>query len=134
MTEKDPIGTGLVCPFRRDAKGDFAHASGLEVLKSDVGELLGLRGPTATEPGELAWDTERGTSLHMMQHRQLHSEMTRALADQLASGVLRKYEPRVRPGRVTVESQEDGTLWVRVSYRPLGFLREGEQTVVTRKV
>ena len=128
-TNNDPIGTGIVCPFRRDGKGDFANASGVEVLKSDIGELLGFLGPTATEPGELAWDTERGVNFQALKHRRLHSEMIRALADQLASGALRVFEPRVRPGITTVTSENDDTLRVMVSFRVLGFVRDQEQTV-----
>lgn len=128
----DPIGTGLVCPFRRDGKGDFANASGVDLLKSDIGELLGLIGPTATEPGEIAWDTERGANFLALKHRGLHSEMTRALADQLASGALRRFEPRVRPGITTVVSENENTLRVKVSFRVLGFLRDQEETVDRR--
>ena len=106
----DPIGNGVLCPFRRDGKGDFANGSGLELLKSDVGTLLGLVGSSATEPGELPWDPDRGSRLPMLKHRHLHSEMTRALADQLTSGVLRTYEPRVRPGRVRVTTEGGNTL------------------------
>lgn len=132
MPKTDPIGGGLLCPFRRDEKGDFANGTGLEVLKSDIGELLGLRGPTATEPGELAWDTERGTGIHGLQHRHIHSEMTRALADQHASGAIMRFEPRVRAGVVTVDTEGGNTLLIRVSYRPLGFLRSEEENVEVR--
>lgn len=131
-SSNDPIGTGVLCPFRRDGKGDFANGSGLELLKSDVGELLGLVGSSATEPGELPWDPDRGSRLPMMKHRHLHSIMVRALADQLSSGVLREYEPRVRPGEVRVTTEdESATLKVHVSYRPLGFVRAETQTVTT---
>lgn len=123
VTKLDPIGAGIVCPFRRDGKGDFANSSGLPLLKSDVGELLGLVGPSSTEPGELPWDTARGSQLPLLRHRQMNSELVRALADQLATGVLRLYEPRVRPGRISVEAADDNTLSVRIEYRPLAYAR-----------
>lgn len=133
MAANEQIGTGLVSPFRRDEKGDFAHSNGLDLLKSDIGDLLGLRGPTASQPGELAWDTERGATFNTLLHRHLHGEMVNALANQIAVGVLLKYEPRVRPGNVQAGVNDSDELEIKVSYTPLGFLRGPEQTV-TKKV
>ena len=124
----DPFGTGIICPFRRDNKNDFANASGLDLLKSDIAELLGLIGPSATQPGELPWDTERGTRLLTLKHRHIHSEMVRADAAQMSSGVLRKYEPRVQVGPTNITVREDNVLMVSVSYYPLGYSAE-RQTV-----
>lgn len=132
MAKNNPIGRGLLTPFQRDGKGDFANDEGLALLKSDVGELIGLEGSSATQPGELPWDTRRGTQLRSLKHRHIHSEMTRAEAELLCTGVLRLYERRVRPGRVKVQTQDGNTLIIEVSYKPLGYKRGEEQTISTR--
>lgn len=127
----DPIGRGIICPFRRDGKGDFANADGLDVLRSDVGELLGIQCATATEPGELSWDMDRGANFTPLKHRHLHSDMVDALADQSASGSLMKWEPRARLLRVGV-TRDENTLSCHITYQPLGYLRNDEQTVSAR--
>jgi phage baseplate assembly protein W len=124
----DPIGHGLLTPFRRDGKGDFAHAAGLPALASDVRELLTIVGPTASTPGELPWDTERGTRLTTLPHRPLHGALVRAEADMIASGALRLFEPRVRPGATHVTVEGADTLRIAVTYQVLGT-NAGPQTV-----
>jgi hypothetical protein len=109
-----------VTPFRRDGKGDFANAEGMEALRSNVRELLTIIGPTANGPGELPWDTERGTRLLTLRHRPLHSEMVQAEAGMISSGALRLFEPRVRPGPTSVKIIGDDTLVINVQYQPLG--------------
>jgi hypothetical protein len=119
-TKNNPIGRGILCPFMRDGKGDFANTEGLPVLKSDIGELLGIVGPTVTQPGELPWDGGRGSRLLVLKHRGIHSEMVRAMAEHMSSGVIRSYETRVRVGQTRIVI--DGTaLRVTVSYIPLGY-------------
>jgi phage baseplate assembly protein W len=129
--ENDQIGRGILCPFRRDGKGDFANSGGLDVLRSDVGELLGVQAATQTEPGELAWDMDRGSNFLPLKHRGLHSTMLEALADQSASSAIIKYEPRARVIRVQTTTEEE-TLRCHVTYQPLGYLRSDEQTVSAR--
>ena len=133
MATQDPYGSGIVCPFRRDGKGDFANNSGLVVLKSDVAELLGIIGPSASEPGELPWDTERGARLIVLKHRGIHKEMTRATAEQMAAGTIRRYEPRVQVGPTVVRG-EGATLTIAVRYTPLGFQKRDVQEVEIRPV
>jgi hypothetical protein len=131
MLRTDPIGRGLLTPFQRDGKGDFANGEGLDLLKSDVGQLLGLEGSSATQSGELPWDPQRGTRLRSLKHRHIHSEMTRAEAELLCTGLLRQFEPRVRPGRVKTQTQNENTLIIEVSYKPLGYRRGENQTIST---
>jgi len=124
-------GRGIICPFRRDGKGDFANDTGLPVLRSDVGELLGIQAATSTEPGELSWDMARGANFMPLKHRHLHSDMVNALADQSASEALTKFEPRVRVLRVGV-TRDENSQRCHVTYQPLGYMRSDEQTVVER--
>lgn len=122
MTQfKEQFGSGIVCPFQRDGKGDFANDTGMRLLKSDISELIGIIGPTATEPGELPWDTDRGSRIRSLRHRHLHSEMMRALAEQYTMMPIRRYETRVRPGPVNIETEaDDKTLRIEVSFSPKG--------------
>ena len=106
MTDVDRFGRGILCPFQRDGKGDFANGIGLRLLKSDIGELLGIYGPVVATPGELPWDMDRGSGLYRLKHRLGYSEMTQARAHQYISGTMNKYEPRVRVGPTTVTMEE----------------------------
>lgn len=126
MTER--FGQGIICPFQRDAKNDFANAGGDDLLRADIGELLGIKGPSAKEPGELPWDPDRGSRLDTLRHRRLHTEMMRGMAEQYSAGPIRKYERRVRVGPVRIE-REEKTLRIEVSYQPVGTQTGQLQTV-----
>jgi len=121
MTQfREQFGRGILRPFQRDGKGDFSNESGMRLLKSDIAQLLAIRGPTLTSPGELPWDTDRGSRMDSLRHRHMHSEMVRAMAEQYAAGPIRKDEKRVDMGRVAVEIEDDQTLRVDVSFAPKG--------------
>ncbi len=120
MTTVDPYGNGILVPFQRDGKGDFVHGSGLPLLRSDIGELLGIIGPSRAEPGEVPWRTALGSRLPHLKHRGVHAELTRATADMEVAGTLRRWEPRVvvGPTKVTASDAGDTVLAVHVTYRP----------------
>lgn len=119
MTQStEQFGRGIVCPFQRDGKGDFANDSGVNLLKSDIGELLGIEGPSVNSPGELPWDPDRGSRVSSLRHRKLHTEMMRALAEQYTSTPIRVYERRVRVGPVRVTAKDERTLRIEVSFAP----------------
>ena len=115
---KDRFGKGIVTPFQRDGKGDFAHDSGLRLLKDDIGELLGIIGPTPTKPGELPWDPDRGSAIRSLRHRRMHLEMTRALAEQYTSRPVRLYESRVIAGPTKVTQEPNNKLRVDFGFYP----------------
>lgn len=115
---KEQFGSGIICPFQRDGKGDFANGTGMRLLKSDIGELLGIICSSPQDPGELPWDPDRGSRIRSLRHRHLHSEMTRALAEQYSATPIRVYERRVRMGPVRVTTENDTTLRVDVSFGP----------------
>lgn len=115
---RNQFGTGIITPFQRDAKSDFANASGMDLVKADVEQLVGIEGPTATEPGEVPWDPDRGTRISSLRHRQLYSEMTRALAEQYIRTPVQIYERRIRVGPITTSTSEDGKLTVSMAMAP----------------
>jgi len=129
-TINDAYGQGIMCPFRRDGKGDFANASGPDLLRSDIGELLGIIGPSATQPGELPWDTQRGTRLIELKHRGLHRELVRSKAQDMAAGTIRRYESRARVGQTTVRTENGNTLVTVVRYTPVGFNQQEDRVEV----
>lgn len=119
MTQfKQQFGSGIMCPFQRDGKGDFANGTGMRLLKSDIAELIGIIGSSPQDPGELPWDPDRGSRIRSLRHRHLHSEMTRALAEQYTATPIRIYEPRVRMGPVRINTEVERTLRVEVSFSP----------------
>lgn len=119
----DEFGHGIVCPFQRDGKGDFANTEGLDLLKSDIGELIGIIGPTPGRAGELPWNTEIGSTVTLLKHRGLNSELFRATAEQFIYGPVRTYEDRARPGKTEITKDfETGTATIRFSYYPVGRL------------
>jgi phage baseplate assembly protein W len=122
MANVEQFGRGILCPFQRDGKGDFVNGDGLPVLRSDIGELLGIIGPSRAEPGEVPWRTDLGSRVALLKHRGIHKEMTRATAEMETSGTIRKWEPRVVVGPTEITSGElaDTSLTVRVSFRPAG--------------
>jgi len=127
-TTPDPIGHGILCPFQRDGKGDFANGSGVPLLSSDITQLLGIIGPSVTEPGEVPWRTELGTRLIGLKHRGIHQELTRSSAEHMTSGAIRRWEPRARPGPTSVRV-EATKLYVTVRFVPLGYKAEEAQAV-----
>jgi len=120
---KEQFGKGIVTPFQRDGKGDFANDSGMRLLKDDIGELLGIIGPTPTKPGELPWDPDRGSAIRSLRHRRMHLDMTKALAEQYTARTVRIYEKRVIVGPAKVTVEDDNKL--RVDF---GFYPKGTQT------
>jgi len=120
-TDMNEYGQGIVCPFQRDGKGDFTNDLGLALLRSDIGELIGVIGPTAQQPGELPWNTEIGSRVLMLKHRGLHSEMVRATAEQTVGAAIRVWEDRARVGPVeTITDPLATELRIRASYIPIG--------------
>lgn len=120
-TSVKPFGSGILCPFQRDGKGDFANGGGRHLLASDVGELLGIIGPVGVEGGEVPWNMELGSRLNALRHRNAHSDLVRATADSMTVGVIQRFEKRVRCGPSQVQPSADGsTLDIRFSYVPVG--------------
>jgi hypothetical protein len=126
---KEQFGNGIVTPFQRDGKGDFAHGSGMRLLKDDIGELIGIEGPTPSKPGELPWDPDRGSAIRSLRHRRMHLEMTRALAEQYTARVVRQYEKRVLVGPARVVYDGKNKLRVDFSFTPKG-VQNGELETV----
>lgn len=88
------LGSGLLRPFRRDEKSDFAHASGEDLVKSAVGQVLGTRCTSAQAVGELPWRPEFGSLLYTLRHAN-NNDALEQIAQGFVIDALRKWEPRV---------------------------------------
>jgi phage baseplate assembly protein W len=95
------LGSGLVRPFVRDQKNDFANANGLSVIQSCVGQILGTKASddTGLRSGELRWRPTFGSRLYLLQHRK--GPQLPVMARVYVVDALAKWEPRVTNVRVT---------------------------------
>lgn len=85
---------GLLTPFRRDQKSDFANGTSADLIKANVRTILGTRCGTETEHGELSWNSKFGSRLFLLRHRK-PDVTTRELARIYAIDALARWEPRV---------------------------------------
>lgn len=92
----DPLGAGIVRPFRRTEHQDFALASGPKLVMSCLGQLLG------TPLGSLPWEPRFGSNLYRLRHRNQDPtflDLARIYSDE----AIRKWEPRASVSRVEIE-------------------------------
>lgn len=106
------LGHGLVHPLVRNQKNDFASASGEELVRSCVTQVLGTRSATADTGGELRWRGGFGSRLHMLKHRKGH--IVEELGRAYILDAIRQWEPRVVLSRIEPEFDREQRL---VSFR-----------------
>lgn len=110
VQSKDPtgqLGFGLIRPFRRDQKNDFANAGGVDLVKSCVGQILGMQGAAPENPllqGELDWDPTRGSLIYLLRHKTNDLVLTQ-LGRVYVVNTLKAFEPRVRVTSVNISKQ-----------------------------
>lgn len=94
-------GFGLLRPFQRDQKNDYATDGGAALVRSAVGQILGTRAQSGGSQGEIPWRPELGSKLYILKMRKgpAQNELARAYAQE----ALRRWEPRVSVTRVTTE-------------------------------
>ncbi len=137
--ERDFLGYGLLRPFRRDRKADFAAAGGEALVRSAVGQILGTMAGSEHTQGELPWRTEFGSLLHLLRH-QKNDAVLQELARVHVVDALKRWEPRVQVTSVLVtRERQDGenVLAIRLRYNVISantpgnnvLLRDLEQVV-----
>lgn len=99
---------GLLLPFRRDRKNDFANGVGVEKIKSNVRQVLG------TIQGEIPWLPTFGSLLHRLRH-QNNNPILENLAFAYVIDPLQIWEPRARVTRVEV-TREPRRLIIRPTF------------------
>jgi phage baseplate assembly protein W len=117
------LGYGLIRPFRRDEKNDFANAGGERLVRACVGQVLGTFASSPENPdviGELRWNSSFGSLLYLLRHKS-NNLVTQQLAKFYVAQALARWEPRVRLKEVeaTVEEtpgQGKNKLVIRLKY------------------
>jgi len=114
-----PTFRGLIRPFQRDGRSDFAAATGEQLIRSAIGQILGTVGASDTTPGELPWRTEFGSLLHRLRH-QRNDAVLQELARVYAVDALKRWVPRVVAHSVNVivgRDDDANVLAVHLRYR-----------------
>lgn len=109
------LGRGILLPFRRDQKNDFANGVGLELVKSSVRQILMTKARSVRGGGELPWRTEFGSWLHLLRHRMNNRFVAQEIARTYVLDALHRWESRVQVTDVSIES-EGRTLTLKVVY------------------
>ena len=108
---------GILVPFRRDKKRDFATGNGALLLTSKVRQALLTEGTTPRSSGELPWRSAFGAALALLRH-QRNDAVLRELARVYVRDALRRWVPGARLMSLDVEQDGvDVTLRVRVRER-----------------
>ena len=114
------LGFGLLHPFVRDQKNDFANDGGERLVKACVGQVLGTRASSDTAQGEIPWNTEFGSLLYRLKHMK-NDFALQDIVRVYVVDALKRWEPRVIVKQVTMtrESTDDGgenILAIRLRY------------------
>jgi phage baseplate assembly protein W len=112
------LGRGVIRPFRRDRKQDFAFAEGEELVRSAVGQILGTLASTDFTQGEIPWRPELGSALHLLRHHKNDATL-QELARVYVADALKRWEPRVQVTSVQVARERDrgeNVLAIRLRY------------------
>jgi len=110
------FGKGVITPFQRDGKGDFANAADISLVRSEVQQVLGTMASSPRSNGELPWRPEFGSILPLLRFRNL-DETTRELARVYVIDALRTWLSRVRVKDAQVDLDFDlSALIITVRY------------------
>jgi phage baseplate assembly protein W len=122
------LGRGLLTPFRRDQKNDFASAAGIEKVRACVEQILGTRASSERTAGELPWRSKFGSLLHLLRHES-NPVVLQELARVHVADALRRWEPRVVLTDVEV-TRADRTLQIKIRFRPISRNVPGNSVVL----
>jgi len=132
MAETSIAGFGLVTPFRRDKKSDFAATGGVALIRSAVQQILGTVGASDFTQGELPWRTEFGSLLFLLRH-QKNDVTLQELAKVYVADALRRWGARVVVTGLTARRLEDGEgnkLVLRLRYNVIQRNVPGNQVLL----
>ncbi len=106
---------GLLAPFRRDKKRDFASGSGPELLRAKVLQALMTEGAGPRASGELPWRTSFGAGLHLLRH-QRNDEVLSALARVYVRDAIARWLPSAQLVALQV-GRDEATLVLQLRVR-----------------
>jgi phage baseplate assembly protein W len=111
-----PDAYGLLFPFQRDGRGDFAKGEIAELVRGAIQQVLGVRGAGPSTQGELPWRTAYGSQVYRLQH----ANNDAALEDIVRFFVLdaiANYEPRIQLTDVRVSRESVSGFGERAALR-----------------
>jgi hypothetical protein len=126
------LGRGLVHPFQRDRRSDFAAAEGETLVRSAVGQVLATAASSDFTEGELPFRTEFGSLLHLLRHHRNDATL-QELARVYVVDALKRWEPRVQVTRVQVARERDrgeNVLAIRLRYNVIDRNVPGNDVIV----
>lgn len=114
------LGAGLIRPFQRDGKSDFANTTGVALVQAAIGQILGTQASSDFAQGELPWRPEFGSLLHTLWHSK-NDEALAEVAQAYVVDAITRWEPRVRLKQVVVArdvsaGRTDNVLSIRLKY------------------
>jgi len=108
------LGFGILVPFQRDQKSDFATGGDVALIKSNIKQVLGTKARSAVGGGELPWRTDFGSWLHLLRHRQ-NDVVLQEMARAYVIDALKQWEPRAQVTAVSIFSV-GRTLMLRIRF------------------
>jgi len=125
MNDNESQSRGLLVPFRRDKKRDFASGTGADMLASKVLQALMTCGATPRSSGELPWRTAFGAGLDLLRHQRNDAALAE-LARVQVRDALKRWVPEAELVEVSV-NREDASLLLRVRFRPARRAGRGDE-------
>lgn len=111
------LGTGIILPFQRDEKNDFANGHGKALIKSSLETILGTTCASGSTYGELPFDQGMGSLLLLIKHLNLDDPALEELAIFYVVDAIDRHEPRVKlTGIRFVKNRPDMKLSIWLSY------------------
>jgi len=128
------LGFGLLTPFRRDKKSDFAAGGGEALVKSCVSQVLGMAASDGgANMGELPWRPELGSWLYKLRFHQ-NDDIADHIARAHVAEAISRWEPRVAMRAVTTSKRTthdtDDTLVVHMRYDIVASNAPGNQVLL----
>jgi len=95
MPTSQRTGTGLIFPLRRE-HGDFAHASGATLVRSNIRSILGVKAatPDGKFAGEYPWALRFGAWVDRLRHANLDAASRDDLIRVAVTDAVAMWEPR----------------------------------------
>jgi phage baseplate assembly protein W len=122
----DPlIGSGILRPFQRDVKQDWANDTGRRILDTSIGQILATMADSPLATGELPWRPEFGSVLYLLRNQNNAGQLG-DLARRYVVDAIREWEPRVRVRGAQIQrfqaanQQGQNAMLIRVKYDIVG--------------
>lgn len=124
MPSSDFSGVGLLLPFQRDLKDDFANGSGDALFKSHVLLVLGIDAESEIADGELEWRTDFGSRFYLLR-QQRNTIALQALAEFYAQEAFDAWLPELKLRSVlATRVEQDGRdvgVQIHIGFDPPGI-------------